>query len=723
MATSTLRTLGINLALNHVSFRRDVDKVDKRMKRMAANTRRVARTMSNNFAGLGATFASIAAGRFVRDQADAMVNLRNKMSAVFDTQYEVSQGMLDIKRIARESRAELDSVGTLYQRLAVSMKGIGATQDQVATATQVVTNTFLLSGTTAQEAANSARQFAQGLASGSLKGDEFRSVSENNVVLLQLLSEGLGMNVGQLKAFAAAGGLTAETILPILERALEKTNKQVSEMEFTIGQATTLIKNRFTEIIDQLNQRFKIIPKVANGFKMLGENIGTVALVVAVLVAPPMLGALTSGLLALAAAAAKPIVFLVSLAAHLALVTVRIVALAGSFLLMPTTWIVLAILGIVAAVYELEKRFGFMKPLMEFMNQAWDKFVGWLKDAGNWLERVKNGIIALVREIPGMTNFIGPGVGGAFVGPNGKTQTIDPAGLPPPSLFSDTYEKLKAMVGDMGGGSGLLTKFQEQVTGMMQGISQAAFDAVPGLKDFFDILTGNAEDSDRATVMNLQPAFEQWLINQASQVDTWKEVWKSALGEVAMMQDKATTAMMANYETVGDVMQGLGESMAAFAALNRAIALQRIIMNAKVAISEAWATPFPGNLAAVALVTARTALLIKDAMSNKFSFAGAGSNVSAITKKKGQAHDGLNNVPSTGTYLLERGERVLGSRLNADLTEYLAQGAGSKGDVHLHVNGVSDPDVVVNALSKRRGELESMLRRIAADDARNYRGA
>ena len=148
-----------------------------------------------------------------------MVNLRNKMGATFDTTREVANGMLNV-RIAKESRSELDAVGTLYQRIAVSTKSLGTTQEDVAKVTQVVANSFLMSGTTTSEATNSARQFAQGLASGTLRGDEFRSVSENNVVLTQMLADGLGMTVGQLRVFAQEGGLTAETIIPITYRGI-----------------------------------------------------------------------------------------------------------------------------------------------------------------------------------------------------------------------------------------------------------------------------------------------------------------------------------------------------------------------------------------------------------------------------------------------------------------------------------------------------------------------
>jgi hypothetical protein len=73
--------------------------------------------------------------------------------------------------------------------------------------------------------------------------------------------------------------------------------------------------------------------------------------------------------------------------------------------------------------------------------------------------------------------------------------------------------------------------------------------------------------------------------------------------------------------------------------------------------------------------------------------------------------------------MLERGERVVSSRANRDLTEFLASNgksgsSGSTQPITLQVNGISDPDMVVSALASRRGELEAMMRAIASENTR-----
>lgn len=53
----------------------------------------------------------------------------------------------------------------------------------------------------------------------------------------------------------------------------------------------------------------------------------------------------------------------------------------------------------------------------------------------------------------------------------------------------------------------------------------------------------------------------------------------------------------------------------------------------------------------------------------------------------GMAHDGIDNVPREGTWLLDKGERVVDSRTNADLKNFLASGGGKGGNVTVQVMG------------------------------------
>lgn len=121
----------------------------------------------------------------------------------------------------------------------------------------------------------------------------------------------------------------------------------------------------------------------------------------------------------------------------------------------------------------------------------------------------------------------------------------------------------------------------------------------------------------------------------------------------------ATTAAESALGSVTDALRtGFGEQSAlyksAFIAM-KAFSIAKAALAAKDAVSSALSSglPFPANLAAMATAAVAVANLV--------------SEVSAV----GMAHDGIDSVPETGTWLLQKGERVTTAATSAKLDETL----------------------------------------------------
>ncbi|MGI9827321.1 hypothetical protein, partial [Riemerella anatipestifer] len=120
----------------------------------------------------------------------------------------------------------------------------------------------------------------------------------------------------------------------------------------------------------------------------------------------------------------------------------------------------------------------------------------------------------------------------------------------------------------------------------------------------------------------------------------------------------------------------------------KAAAIAQSIIAIQQGIAMAAANPFPYNLAAMASVAASTASIV--------------SNISAV----GMAHDGLDSVPETGTWLLQKGERVTtaktSAKLDATLDRVATQSTGGAiyaPSLSFNVNG--DPSDVQIAMMKK----------------------
>lgn len=116
------------------------------------------------------------------------------------------------------------------------------------------------------------------------------------------------------------------------------------------------------------------------------------------------------------------------------------------------------------------------------------------------------------------------------------------------------------------------------------------------------------------------------------------------------------------------------------------------------------------HLAAAQVMADPTALTLAQKSMYSSLILGMGyANVGMIAGQTiaGMAHDGIDNIPKEGTWLLDKGERVVDSRTNGDLKDYLAKGGGSGGNVTINqsINIASDGTATTQNDSKQLGAL------------------
>ena len=155
------------------------------------------------------------------------------------------QAQEDVRRIADETRSGLSDTSGLYGNFLRVSKEMGASQTDAARATETLTKSYKISGASAVETAQSTRQLVQGLQSGVLRGDEFNSVMESSPRFARLLAESLGVPIGQLRAMAEEGELTAAALLRALtdKKFTAGIDAEFREMPVTFDDAMTKVYN------------------------------------------------------------------------------------------------------------------------------------------------------------------------------------------------------------------------------------------------------------------------------------------------------------------------------------------------------------------------------------------------------------------------------------------------------------------------------------------------
>lgn len=210
---------------------------------------------------LGLSFGYVA--REIFQMTDSMISLSAKVRVVSGSTEEANKTLEDLVSIANRTRSPLETIVQSYTRLASSTKEAGISGKSLQLITETLQNTFRLSGATAQEAAATAIQLAQGFASGQLRGQELRSVMEQNAELGRILSKSLGITRGEIYKLAEAGRLTAGTVFKALAASMVDVNKRAGEMKTTFAQTVDIALNRMKVALLELETRFDLSGKFA----------------------------------------------------------------------------------------------------------------------------------------------------------------------------------------------------------------------------------------------------------------------------------------------------------------------------------------------------------------------------------------------------------------------------------------------------------------------------
>jgi len=239
-----------------------------------------AQKTNDRLEGFGKTFKSLITGfiagvgiNTITNLADSYQKLGDRIRVFEGSQERANSTMANIALVADRTKTSIQDVATVYSRLAQSLKETGITSGSLLFLTEQLQNSFRLSGATAAEATASVVQLSQGLASGQLRGQELRSVLEQNAVFGGLLADQLGKSRGELLKFSeAVGGIKAKDVIAAIVNGAEKLNREAALLGSTFQETTQKGINKFTIAIGEMNKSLGAGAAYEKGMNFLIDN-------------------------------------------------------------------------------------------------------------------------------------------------------------------------------------------------------------------------------------------------------------------------------------------------------------------------------------------------------------------------------------------------------------------------------------------------------------------
>lgn len=327
--------------------------------------------------------------------ADQYTGINARLKLVAGSQANAVYLNNEIYESALRARAGYMETAQAVSQLAMSAKDAFPDPREAVKFAEGINKLFTIGGTSGENKKFAMLQLTQGMASGQLQGDEFRSIAENAPIIENMIAKTMGVARSELKQLASEGKITADVIKRAVLDNMDEIDEQFHQMPLTWGDQWTWFKNHalksFAPVLQGLNDLANsdavrrmvdgaisaidmLVPYAYAAVQLIGGIVNNIVYVVGGVydfltehswIVTAALGAVSAALLYMAilgsvnaaamviagaATAAKAIADWAETAALLAL-TLAQDGLNAALYACPLTWIIGLIIGLIATLY------------------------------------------------------------------------------------------------------------------------------------------------------------------------------------------------------------------------------------------------------------------------------------------------------------------------------------------------------------------------------------
>ncbi len=205
---------------------------------------------------------------------DTTQKLGDRLAVTEGSAEGAAVALKSLTQVANSNRTAIADTVTVYSRLKAATDDLGLSSEATIGLTDLLQKSFRIQGATAAEAAASTIQLSQGLASGQVRGQELRSVLEQNIPLGELLAKRLGVTRGQLLKFAEKrDGISAVEVFQAVASGAVDLNRDAANLKSTIGESLTSNFNNLRNTVGKLNREFGISEKIVAAIDFAFKNL------------------------------------------------------------------------------------------------------------------------------------------------------------------------------------------------------------------------------------------------------------------------------------------------------------------------------------------------------------------------------------------------------------------------------------------------------------------
>lgn len=302
--------------------------------------------LENKVLGLVGAYASLQGIQKVVNLSDEYVQTTARLNMVNDGLQTTEELQQQIFASAQRSRASYTATADVVSKLAMRAGDAFTSNQEAIVFAENLNKMFVIAGASQEEMNSASLQLTQALGSGVLRGEELNAVFEAAPNIIQTIADSLGVGIGEIRAMAAEGQITAGVVKNALLSATGEINSQFESMPMTWGQVWTGVMN---ELYMASMPVLELINLLANNWSIIEPLVIGAAAAIGLYTAALLIGKGVQ--MAHAAVTAIHTAFTSKWTVANFIATASQQGLNAALLACPLTWILLIIIAVVAAIY------------------------------------------------------------------------------------------------------------------------------------------------------------------------------------------------------------------------------------------------------------------------------------------------------------------------------------------------------------------------------------
>lgn len=237
--------------------REELARMGAQLEEVENQTRRTggaAESMKSKFMHAAAAVGAALSIKNIIGLADAMTQTEARLNLITGDLEKTAALQDQIMASANRSRASYQSTADAVAKMGIMAKDAFNNTDELVAFTELINKQFTIAGASVAGQEAAMLQLTQAMASGVLRGEELNSIFEQAPTIIQTIADHLGVSVGEIRAMAAEGQITAQVVKEAMLGSAKEINDQFNDMPYTFAQVWTMMQNILLEAFGPLIQ-------------------------------------------------------------------------------------------------------------------------------------------------------------------------------------------------------------------------------------------------------------------------------------------------------------------------------------------------------------------------------------------------------------------------------------------------------------------------------------